>query len=186
MSRTGEGNYKLRSAAGARLDPRSAAVAFRHLACDSEPRAGSLHISSYRPLKQHENPLRVPSRHSGTSILHHDAGAGGFRSGDLIRSDLNIRRDSNSTRWLTDIIWAAAARLGYEAHFLSEQTTIDDDHMPFMRSGVPSVDIIDLDYPAWHTADDDLDHVSARSLQVVGDVVLEALPQIEKRLASAP
>ena len=46
------------------------------------------------------------------------------------------------------------------------------------------MDIIDLDYPAWHTADDDLDHVSARSLQVVGDVVLEALPQIEKRLAS--
>ena len=41
---------------------------------------------------------------------------------------------------------------------------------------MPSVDIIDLDYPAWHTAQDDLDHVSARSLQIVGDVVLDALP----------
>jgi peptidase M28-like protein len=49
---------------------------------------------------------------------------------------------------------------------------------------VPAVDIIDLDYPAWHTAEDDLDHVSARSLQIVGDVVLAALPDIEKRLAS--
>ena len=99
--------------------------------------------------------------------------------------NLTIRRDSNSTRWLTDLIWASAVRLGSRAQFLQEETTIDDDHMPFVRAGVPSVDIIDLDYPAWHTVQDDLDHVSARSLQTVGDVVLDALPQIEKRLASA-
>jgi aminopeptidase-like protein len=47
------------------------------------------------------------------------------------------------------------------------------------------VDIIDLDYPAWHTAQDDLDHVSARSLQIVGDVVLDAVPLIERQLSSA-
>ena len=100
--------------------------------------------------------------------------------------NLTIRRDSNSTRWLTDIVWGSAAKLGYRANFLADETTIDDDHMPFVRAGVPSVDVIDLDYPAWHTAQDDLDHVSARSLQVVGDVVLDALPQIEKRLSSTP
>ena len=100
--------------------------------------------------------------------------------------NLTIRRDSNSTRWLTDILWGSAATLGYRAQFLADETTIDDDHMPFVRAGVPSVDVIDLDYPAWHTAQDDLDHVSARSLQVVGDVVLDALPQIEKRLAATP
>ena len=98
---------------------------------------------------------------------------------------LTIRRDSNSTRWLTDIIWGSATKLGYGMQFLPDETTIDDDHMPFVRAGVPSVDVIDLDYPAWHTAQDDLDHVSARSLQVVGDVILDALPQIEKRLSSA-
>ena len=49
---------------------------------------------------------------------------------------------------------------------------------------MPSVDIIDLNYPQWHTAQDDLDHVSARSLQIVGDVVLDAVPQIEKALAA--
>ena len=98
--------------------------------------------------------------------------------------NLTIRRDSNSTRWLTDLVWAAAGRLGYRANFLAEETTIEDDHLPFTKAGVPSVDIIDLDYPAWHTAQDDLDHVSARSLQIVGDVVLAALPDIEKRLAS--
>ena len=98
--------------------------------------------------------------------------------------NLTIRRDSNSTRWLTDTVWASAARLGHQATFLSDETTIDDDHMPFVRAGIPSVDIIDLDYPAWHTAQDDLDRVSARSLQIVGDVVLDALPQIEQRLAA--
>jgi hypothetical protein len=62
-------------------------------------------------------------------------------------------------------------------------TTIEDDHLPFLAAGIPSVDIIDLDYPAWHTQDDTLDAVSARSLQVVGDTVLAALPVIEARLA---
>jgi hypothetical protein len=47
---------------------------------------------------------------------------------------------------------------------------------------VPSVDIIDLDYPQWHTAGDTLDAVSARSLQVVGDVLIASLPAIEARL----
>ena len=96
--------------------------------------------------------------------------------------DLRIRRDAVSTRWLTDIVWNAAARTGHRAVFLDEETSVDDDHVPFLSAGVPAVDIIDLDYPAWHTADDTLDNVSARSLQIVGDVVLAALPEIEARL----
>ena len=66
---------------------------------------------------------------------------------------------------------------------MAETTRIEDDHLPFLEAGVPSVDIIDLDYPAWHTAQDTLDAVSARSLQTVGDVILAALPAIESRLA---
>ena len=98
--------------------------------------------------------------------------------------DLVIRRDANSTPWLVDIVWAAAARLGHRAVFSNELTSIDDDHIPFVRAGVPSVDIIDLDYPAWHTAEDTIDNVAPRSLQIVGDVVLAALPDIEQRLAA--
>jgi Zn-dependent M28 family amino/carboxypeptidase len=98
--------------------------------------------------------------------------------------NLNFRRESNSTRWLTDIIWATAKRLGHADHFWYQETPIEDDHIPFLRAGVPAVDLIDLDYPAWHTAQDTLDAVSARSLQVVGDVVLASLPEIEKHLAS--
>jgi hypothetical protein len=98
--------------------------------------------------------------------------------------NLTIRRDTNSTRWLTDIVWASAAKLGHRSSFLNEDTTIEDDHLHFVRAGVPAIDLIDLEYPPWHTPEDTLDAVSARSLQVVGDVVLAALPQIEKRLAS--
>jgi glutaminyl-peptide cyclotransferase len=99
--------------------------------------------------------------------------------------DLDIRADSNSARWLNSIVWSSAARLGYTSTFIPEDFTVEDDHLPFVEAGVPSVDIIDLDYPQWHTAQDDLNHVSARSLQIVGDVVLDALPQIERQL-SAP
>jgi Zn-dependent M28 family amino/carboxypeptidase len=96
--------------------------------------------------------------------------------------DLVIRRDAVSTRWLVDIVWNAAARIGYGEVFSNEETSVDDDHVPFLNAGVPAVDIIDLDYPAWHTAADTLDNVSPRSLQIVGDVVLAALPDIEQRL----
>jgi Zn-dependent M28 family amino/carboxypeptidase len=95
--------------------------------------------------------------------------------------DLTIRRDTNSTAWLTDVIWAAARKSGADA-FLDETTRVEDDHLPFLAAGVPAVDIIDLDYPQWHTAGDTLDAVSARSLQTIGDVVLAALPAIESRL----
>jgi len=95
---------------------------------------------------------------------------------------LNIRRESRSTPWLTDIVWNAARRVGHQRHFLAESTPVEDDHLPFLQAGVAAVDIIDLDYAAWHTAADTLDNVSAASLQVVGDVVLAALPDIEQQL----
>jgi glutaminyl-peptide cyclotransferase len=97
--------------------------------------------------------------------------------------NLQIRRDSNSTPWLTDLVWGAARQQKLNTYFIPESTQVEDDHIPFVKAGVPSVDIIDLDYPQWHTPQDTLDAVSARSLQVVGDVVLAALPQIEARLA---
>lgn len=96
--------------------------------------------------------------------------------------DLQIKRDSYSTPWLNDIVWAAAKRVGHGSAFPDLDTTVEDDHLPFIAAGVPSIDIIDLDYAAWHKMDDDLPQVSARSLQIVGDVVLAALPEIEKRL----
>lgn len=96
--------------------------------------------------------------------------------------DLRILRESSSTPWMTETIWATAKRLK-RPEFVDQSTPIEDDHVPFLNAGVPAVDIIDLDYPAWHRADDTFDKLSATSLQVVGDVVLAALPAIEKQLA---
>ena len=99
--------------------------------------------------------------------------------------DLNIRREAASTPWLTDLVWDSARRLGQGAHFLGETIGVEDDHAPFLRAGVPAALLIDFDFPWWHTAQDTLDKVSARSLQIVGDVLLDALPAIEDRLGPA-
>ena len=92
---------------------------------------------------------------------------------------LRIMRETASTKWLTDVIWAAARRQGYASTFVDEATRIEDDHIPFLEAGVQAVDIIDLDYPAWHTADDTLDQTSARSLEIVGKVLQSAWGAIE-------
>ncbi len=68
------------------------------------------------------------------------------------------------------------------SEFLEETTPIEDDHQEFLAADVPSVDVIDLEYPAWHRIEDRLDHVSAASLQAVGDVLVAALPAIEAHL----
>ena len=90
-------------------------------------------------------------------------------------------REGHSTPWLVDLVWGAAKQLGHSATFSNGRTEIDDDHVAFLKAGVPAADIIDLDYAPWHTALDDLDHVNARTLQIVGDVVLASIPAIEKR-----
>lgn len=96
---------------------------------------------------------------------------------------LNIRRESYSTAWLTDLIWSSARALGHDTSFVAEELAVEDDHVAFLQAGVPAVDIIDLDYASWHTPEDTLDKVSARSLEAVGRVLLAALPKIETRLA---
>lgn len=96
--------------------------------------------------------------------------------------DLGIRREAGSTPWMTDVIWASAGRLGYTAHFLPDSLAVEDDHAPFARLGVPTALLIDFDFPPWHTAEDTLDKVSAKSLEIVGKVILDALPGIEDGL----
>ena len=94
--------------------------------------------------------------------------------------NLNIKREQQSTRWLKDILWDTAHQLGYEKEFPNEEIEISDDHVPYLKAGIPAVDLIDFDYPAWHTAQDTLDKVSAHSLKIVGDVVYFSLPAIDR------
>ena len=83
-----------------------------------------------------------------------------------------IYLEKNSNPELRREIWQIAEDLGYVDHFIPQPGYgILDDHIPFLQAGIPAVDIIDFDYPAWHTVDDTIDKVSAQSLQVVGEVL---------------
>jgi hypothetical protein len=98
-------------------------------------------------------------------------------------TNLAIPREGYSTPWLTDIIWEAARTLGHGAQFPNTREFVEDDHVAFLRAGVPVVDLIQLSgYPHWHTEQDTLDKISPRSLQVVGETVLASLPRIEEHL----
>jgi glutaminyl-peptide cyclotransferase len=95
-------------------------------------------------------------------------------------ADLNIDRDGNSTPWLSDLVYKAATNLSRKSYFYGRTLPgIEDDHIPFARAGVPVVDLIDFDYGYnnvfWHTPEDTVDKLSANSLQVVGDVILETV-----------
>lgn len=84
-------------------------------------------------------------------------------------ADLNIYKERTSDQELTDEIWELAAELGYQEFFIPEyKYSILDDHTPFLSKGIPAIDIIDFDYPYWHTTQDTADKVSAESLEVVG------------------
>lgn len=96
--------------------------------------------------------------------------------------NLELGRDTMSTRWLQDIIWRTGRELGYGKVFVDRPEGVGgDDHEPFLRAGIDSVDMIQLNgYPYWHKADDTLDKVSAQSMKIVGDTVLASLPRIEQ------
>ncbi len=99
--------------------------------------------------------------------------------------NLKILRQSDSPKWLNDLVWKTAARLGYKDIFVSQETTTQDDHDPFLSRGVPALDIIDLnDYISagyWHTPQDTLDKVSPRSVAIVGYVILESVDELQKK-----
>jgi len=98
--------------------------------------------------------------------------------------NLAIPREENSSPRLVDAIWQTARELGLQRHFPNSTHWMTDDHLPFLKAGIPAVDLIDFDYgdgseSFWHTSQDTLDKIDPRSLQVVGDVVLMSLPRIE-------
>jgi glutaminyl-peptide cyclotransferase len=88
-------------------------------------------------------------------------------------ADLNIYQEVSSDKTMKQDIWAAAKTLGYQQYFIdSEKYNILDDHLPFLQAGIPAVDIIDFDYPYWHTSEDTAEKVSAKSLEIVGNTLI--------------
>jgi Zn-dependent M28 family amino/carboxypeptidase len=95
------------------------------------------------------------------------------------------RRESNSTPWLTELIWSTAARLGYSKVFINDSNAIQDDHISFLQRDVPSADIIDFENTVleyWHTPRDTLDKIDPRTLAITGHVLIESVPELEKRI----
>ncbi|MBN1120989.1 MAG: M28 family peptidase [Anaerolineae bacterium] len=91
-------------------------------------------------------------------------------------ADQQIYIDNNSDPVLSVSLWDIAARLGYGSHFIaSPKYSMLDDHTPFAALGIPAVDIIDFDYPYWHTTQDTVDKISSDSLERVGRVLEEYL-----------
>jgi Zn-dependent M28 family amino/carboxypeptidase len=82
--------------------------------------------------------------------------------------DLDLFMEGNSDPGLRGEIWATAKSLGFTSFIPIVKYTMIDDHIPFVRQGIRSVDIIDFDYPYWHTRLDTLDKLSATSLEQVG------------------
>jgi Zn-dependent M28 family amino/carboxypeptidase len=98
----------------------------------------------------------------------------------------HFRRDGESTKWLTDLVWNTAAKLGYGGVFLNEPFDIGgDDHISFTKRNVPAVDIIDLDtvhdVPYWHTTQDTVDKISPKTLAVAGHTILESVKELQKK-----
>ena len=100
-------------------------------------------------------------------------------------ADLDINRTTNGTAWLLDLIYAAAERGGYQSHFYATEGAIEDDHVPFVKRGVPSADVIDLDYGYnnvfHHSPQDTMDKLSPKSLEIVGDTILETIHMLDQR-----
>jgi glutaminyl-peptide cyclotransferase len=95
--------------------------------------------------------------------------------------DLRIPVEGNSARMapgLVNAVFATAESLGVRQFVRTPGPAWYDDHYPFMQAGIPSLDLIDFDYPAWHTTRDLPDQCDPQSLAAVARVVLNALPRI--------
>lgn len=100
-------------------------------------------------------------------------------------ADLNIDKVMECTPWLEDLILQAATNVGYQSHFFGREMSIEDDFRPFLDRGVPSADLIDLNYGYnnvfWHTPQDTVDKLSPKSLAIVGTVTLETVRLLDQR-----
>ncbi|MCH2695244.1 MAG: M28 family peptidase [Acidobacteriia bacterium] len=96
--------------------------------------------------------------------------------------NLILERDRSSTTWLMDLVWDSAMELGYSNHLAVAPKTIIDDHIPFLKAGIPSVNLIDYEFGKnnryWHTPQDTIDKISVKSLLIVGEIIIRTIEKI--------
>ena len=93
-------------------------------------------------------------------------------------ADQQLYWDRNSDQTLNEQLWQVAATLGYTATFIPQHKwTMIDDHLPFRQRGIPAIDLIDFDYPYWHTVQDTIDKIGPMSLERIGRTITTWLEQ---------
>ena len=99
--------------------------------------------------------------------------------------DLHLVNEGQSAASVRKLVWDVAASLGFADAFPSRGGPVEDDHVPFLNAGVRAVDLIDFDYGPnniyWHTVNDTLDKLSARSLETIGLVVMKTIEELERQ-----
>jgi glutaminyl-peptide cyclotransferase len=100
-------------------------------------------------------------------------------------ADLNVDRVVEATPWLEDLVLQAATDVGYQSHFFGREISVEDDYTPFLKRGVPAVDLIDFEYGYnnvfWHKTQDTVDKLSPKSLAIVGTVTLETVHLLDQK-----
>jgi Zn-dependent M28 family amino/carboxypeptidase len=94
------------------------------------------------------------------------------------KRDLRIRKEGFSldrAPRIVEKVWSTARRIGAKAFVDQRGMPVYDDHVPFLERGIPVIDLIDMDYPQWHTLADTPDRCAPESLQQVGDVLVEVI-----------
>jgi glutaminyl-peptide cyclotransferase len=128
----------------------------------------------------------VAAKWSGDGTLGHIKA---FVLADMIGwKQLNIDKESNSTPWLLDLEAKAGRDTGHSKYLFRESQAVEDDHLPFVQRGVPSLDVIDFQYGTaadpeafHHTDQDTMDKLSVASLQVAADMFLDLVKLIDQR-----
>ena len=103
---------------------------------------------------------------------------------DLVADrQLEIYQEGNSLTGapeVVNLVWETARRIGHGGTFIdSPRHTLIDDHLELQKAGIRAIDVVDFDYPSWHTPDDTIDKVSGASLQIVGDVAVALIRREE-------
>ena len=145
-------------------------------ACENFSETDGLYGSRYFARQLRGEGAKQPAR----SATH--SAAGGLRGGILFDmvgdSSLGITLPADSAAAMARDVFAAAEALKLRKYFSYLDRNLIDDHVPLNAIGIPTIDIIDFDYPWWHTADDTMDKISAQSLQIVGSVALYYLAEV--------
>ncbi|HSY34983.1 MAG TPA: M28 family peptidase [Acidobacteriaceae bacterium] len=128
----------------------------------------------------------IAAKWSGDGTLGHIKA---FVLADMIGwKQLNIDKETNSTAWLLELEAKAGRDTGHSKYLFKESQAVEDDHLPFVQRGVPSLDVIDFQYGTaadpeafHHTDQDTMDKLSVASLQVAADMFLDLVKLIDAR-----